>query len=540
MFLPVKSIQADELQNRTNKLIIELEAIGFRVVVLITDGNAINKRLFTLFSPDKKLRICVPNPADSTRPLFFMFDSVHILKSIRNNWLNCSNPPLEFTYPVWEDNNRFQSANFGHLRKIGEMESSSILKVARTLTKAALHPSNIQRQNVKLALRIFAESNIVALETYGERNNFSGWQGTKSFLELVIRWWKIVNVKTPYKDTRFREADFASFKTVSDNRLTFLSELSVWIEMWRISNVSGKLSRETFESWSHTCYALKEVIEYLLSDVGAKYVLTGKFQTDPLEHRFGRYRQLSGANYHVSVRQILESEKKLRILACLRLKSARSGTFVISELANFIETNCDFEMSKVNRELVDTIVSSEDIDLCQIDSNVTMPIIVYIAGYASMKLCLNKLSCYCCKSVLVQEKALNVDCPEEFSLIERYDRGGLKYPSELCIDIASVCYLAFQIVISERYESDLLQCVSQKSTLIELFKLLVLSDPNMISDEVCGICDTRIMDLCFMLLPCFVNIFLGNYSKNRNNVLEEEKRQKRLRKLSTLTKSKKN
>ncbi|KAH7977923.1 hypothetical protein HPB49_003950 [Dermacentor silvarum] len=44
-----------------------------------------------------------------------------------------------------------------------------------------------------------------------------------------------------------------------------------------------------------------------------QYVLLGKFQTDSLEDRFGRYRQLSGANYNVSIRQIDESETKLRL-----------------------------------------------------------------------------------------------------------------------------------------------------------------------------------------------------------------------------------
>ena len=37
------------------------------------------------------------------------------------------------------------------------------------------------------------------------------------------------------------------------------------------------------------------------------YVLTGKFQTDQLESRFGHYRQLSRSNYLVSVADILQS-----------------------------------------------------------------------------------------------------------------------------------------------------------------------------------------------------------------------------------------
>ena len=42
--------------------------------------------------------------------------------------------------------------------------------------------------------------------------------------------------------------------------------------------------------------------------------LTGKFQTDNLESRFGSYRSLSGTNYHISVQEVKESNKKLKIL----------------------------------------------------------------------------------------------------------------------------------------------------------------------------------------------------------------------------------
>ncbi|QQP35188.1 Putative LOC101234561 [Caligus rogercresseyi] len=48
-----------------------------------------------------------------------------------------------------------------------------------------------------------------------------------------------------------------------------------------------------------------------LEDDNFVYVLPSLFQSDPIEKRFGWYRQLSGGNYFISVRQILEAEKKL-------------------------------------------------------------------------------------------------------------------------------------------------------------------------------------------------------------------------------------
>ena len=46
----------------------------------------------------------------------------------------------------------------------------------------------------------------------------------------------------------------------------------------------------------------------------------GKFQTDFLEARFGQYRQLSRGKYNISLRQVFQSENKLRLLSTLKLK----------------------------------------------------------------------------------------------------------------------------------------------------------------------------------------------------------------------------
>ena len=50
---------------------------------------------------------------------------------------------------------------------------------------------------------------------------------------------------------------------------------------------------------------------HLLEEKGFEYVLLGLITSDPIEKRFGWYRQLGGANYYLSVRQFLESEKKI-------------------------------------------------------------------------------------------------------------------------------------------------------------------------------------------------------------------------------------
>ena len=75
----------------------------------------------------------------------------------------------------------------------------------------------------------------------------------------------------------------------------------------------GKLYRETAFAITHTSDTLIKLCDYLRQELNYDYVLLGKFQTDQLEARFGQYRQMSRSNYNISVTQILESEKKLRL-----------------------------------------------------------------------------------------------------------------------------------------------------------------------------------------------------------------------------------
>ena len=54
------------------------------------------------------------------------------------------------------------------------------------------------------------------------------------------------------------------------------------------------------------------LIEDLLRE-GYKYVLTARFQSDPLEKRYGQYHQMSGGRFLVSIKDVMRSENILKI-----------------------------------------------------------------------------------------------------------------------------------------------------------------------------------------------------------------------------------
>ena len=139
----------------------------------------------------------VVNPFNDQQSIFLLFNSVRILKCIRNNWLNLKNCKKTFIFPDIADNNKVLYASFAELESIYLKEAKYKLKKAPTLSWKALHPHSLERQNVKLALKIFADTTVAALKSYGpESENMENWNGTSHFISLI---WCIVNVKHPYK-----------------------------------------------------------------------------------------------------------------------------------------------------------------------------------------------------------------------------------------------------------------------------------------------------------------------------------------------------
>ena len=90
---------------------------------------------------------------------------------------------------------------------------------------------------------------------------------------------------------------------------------------WKSSGSIG-LTSETFTACIHTIGAILKLACYLIDDGSIEYVLTGKLMSDPLEGRFGWYRQANGGNFYKSVKQIL-AEKKIVVVITPPLPRSR-------------------------------------------------------------------------------------------------------------------------------------------------------------------------------------------------------------------------
>ncbi|KAH9367598.1 hypothetical protein HPB48_009969 [Haemaphysalis longicornis] len=149
-----------------------------------------------LFAYPPKLSIVYQHPVDSSRPLFLILDPVHILKSARNDWLNQKNSGQCMYFPDATSNDErppILTAPFKTLRDLHKAEQNELLKLAPTLSLEALNLTTLERQDVKLALRVFSPSTVAALNTSSAQHA----EETSKFISRVLDWWRVVNVKTP-------------------------------------------------------------------------------------------------------------------------------------------------------------------------------------------------------------------------------------------------------------------------------------------------------------------------------------------------------
>ncbi|GBM55735.1 hypothetical protein AVEN_190323-1 [Araneus ventricosus] len=175
--------------NSLKKVIIDLEDLCFAVIGIITDNNSVNRRAVDLFIDPPELSYCYPHPADKSRPLFFVVDTVHLFQCIRNNWLNQKNDCRCFFYPKFDsvhavqDIADFKAARFTTIRELCNLESDKFVKYGFRLNLKALVPSSMERQNVKLVLCIFNGHVTEALTELGEKNKLLYSKNTSDFLK---------------------------------------------------------------------------------------------------------------------------------------------------------------------------------------------------------------------------------------------------------------------------------------------------------------------------------------------------------------------
>ena len=171
-----------------------LYQVGFNVIGLSVDNAPAYKKFCKEFLCGVALKESVVNFFTGGQ-LFLIFDPTHIVKNIYNNFLFNIVFKLPTMPPLIPNT---ITARFDDVVAVYNHECPKPLKIAHCLTDTVLQPKTIEKVKVKLALAVFHELTVKSL-------NYFGFNDTASFVELVLKFWSVINVSNSTIGRRRRD-----------------------------------------------------------------------------------------------------------------------------------------------------------------------------------------------------------------------------------------------------------------------------------------------------------------------------------------------
>ena len=229
--VPVSNLDANYLHDKVVSSQANIEQAGGIVKAIVCDGNRTNQAYFRKY-------VTLPDQPWLTEDgTYLLYDFVHLLKNIRNLWL--TEKTGELTY-VFEGVVR--TAKWQVIRDLHELESSSLVKMS-CLTDVAVNPKPIERQRVETCLKVFCNKTAQALLHHPKMKQIQEVADTYLFIEIVLKWWKILNVKQKDLEIRNREPlNCKQLSKVSMMRGSLILKTSVLCVFRWLGGREGELS----------------------------------------------------------------------------------------------------------------------------------------------------------------------------------------------------------------------------------------------------------------------------------------------------------
>ncbi|XP_071525284.1 transposable element P transposase [Panulirus ornatus] len=262
-------------------LIVRVEAAGFPVVATVNDLGPTNVRLWNRLhvSPGKS---SFTNPADQERQIYAFADAPHLLRLIRNNF-------LDYGF-------KMADGKLVNSECVREMiaRSKGDLKVPHRLSHKHIRVRGANRRNVKLAAHLISERTGKSLKYFGERGllHSKDWDRTSDFILLTDAWFDLFCARVMYDGNETRNA----YGTDVENQNLIVSKMMEVIESM---NVCGHQEKFRFQKGLLvSSQSLLKLFEMLRDKYGISSLMTCRLNQDGLEQFFGSIRKMGGLRDH--------------------------------------------------------------------------------------------------------------------------------------------------------------------------------------------------------------------------------------------------
>ncbi|XP_040073445.1 uncharacterized protein LOC120845949 [Ixodes scapularis] len=422
------NVKAPVLSKILLEATILAENSGLFVDFWTSDGAPWNRSLWKLLgikASSKEITCKVPHPVDTARSLHFISDFPHLIKCVRNTIVSkgvqipCGHAHVDVIKEAWKRD-----------------KEALTLKVMPHITQAHVQPNAFEKMRVNLAFQLFSQEVLKGHFFYkGDlERRFRTTEPTEQFVKLMEMLIFVMSSRVPSKGLRAQSGSAQFLKK-------FIAFLSEW-EEYAAQHGGGFLSAGTALGLRVTLQSTLSLLDYLITSVHYKYLLTANLSQDELENIFGIVRQSFGCNDHPAPEQFLVIINNLTFYSLARPpKNGNSPAEVVTALLQPSDAGKEkaARVTAVVDELLDegslahaAVVLKEHSSL--IDHHVCVEkrsdsrLIYYVAGYVVRK-SLKKFPCPECASCL-SVLPLQAECNGNASLTREFDHGGLLYPSK--------------------------------------------------------------------------------------------------------------
>ena len=297
--------------------ICELD-LDLTVLFITSDGASPNRRFIKLHrNGDNSVVYRADNIfASEERYIYFISDAPHLLKTVRNCFSNSYSH--KNTRKMWKDG---YNISWMHIVNLYKDYCSGTWGVCPKLTRAHIDISSFGCMKVNLAAQVLSSTVANALEMYYPVQTVSE---TVKFVRHVNKFFDCMNARSTTEGYRKRNDHLNAYTSVDDQRLTYLTgEFLQYFRDWKFSvehrqgeftksqKAAMQISHQTLEGLEITTKSVCECVKYCLNN-GVSFVLTEKFNQDPIEMHFGNHRLQGGCNTNPNMDQFNNSMVRLR------------------------------------------------------------------------------------------------------------------------------------------------------------------------------------------------------------------------------------
>ena len=338
---------------------------GVRPISFICDNCPLNQGVYHLLGGPG--RVVMDNIE-----VFLMYDFVHIMKNLRNNWLTEKLQELSFM----EDGTEYL-ARWKDIQALYEEDRNSSLRLTK-LTHTSVFPKPLQRQSVPLVCQVFHEKTIAALKAL--KNTINPQEGTIRFITLVTNWFKMMNVKDKFGAINLRDPFRAPWTLNCENFNKLLAMCDVIGSCrWEGGKMRQKnLTKFTADAFIVTTKSSIAAATYLLTHHHFEFVLPAVFSQDPLEKFFGQARQRHGGNFYIDVGDVISAGKVQSLHQMLKYNVIPQGCG---------EWKCSYCTAPITLQDIDLMQETciEDIQVLLDSTDALKHKVVFIAGFLTYK-----------------------------------------------------------------------------------------------------------------------------------------------------------